>query len=583
MKKDSVFARLIRFTKPHGFFLLAALVSALLGVTLSLLVPVLVGRGVDQLLGPGAVDFPALARILVALGAAVLASALFQWLVSLCTNRVAYRTIQDIRVAAFDRLSRVPLKYMDGHAHGDIMARVVTDVDQISDGLIQGFTQLFTGVVTILGTIGFMLSINYQIALVVVLVTPLSLFVAAFIGKRTHRYFAQQSATRGELGGYIEELVGNQKVVKTFHYEQRAQAAFEAINARLYDCGVKAQFYSSLTNPCTRFVNAVVYAAVGIFGAVLCVTGGLSIGQLTSFLSYANQYTKPFNEITGVVTELQTALAAAKRVFALMDEPPERSDADLPALTQCDGSVTLSDVSFSYREDVPLIEHLNLAAQPGQRIAIVGPTGCGKTTIINLLMRFYDVQRGEIQLSGTPITSITRASLRRQYGMVLQESWLFSGTVRENIAYGRPEATEPEIIQAAKLAHAHGFIMRLEHGYDTLITEDGGNISQGQKQLLCIARIMLTHPPMLILDEATSSIDTRTELRVQQAFDTMMRGRTSFVVAHRLSTIRQADVILVMNSGRIVEQGNHQQLLARGGFYAQLYNSQFEPTESGEG
>ena len=574
--KRSVLTRLLGYTKPHLGYLVGALLSAAVGVTLSLLAPVLVGDAIDFIVDKGRVDFSSVARILVVLVATIVFSTLFQWLVTLCTNTVAFRTIKDIRTDAFAKLQQVPLKYIDGNSHGDIMARVVTDVDQISDGLLQGFTQLFTGIVTIVGTLVFMLSINYKIAIVVVLVTPLSLFVASFIGRRTHKQFREQSATRGELGGYIEEMVGNQKIVKAFHYEDRAQAVFEEINDRLYDCGVKAQFYSALTNPCTRFVNSIVYAAVGVFGAIGAVQGMLSVGQLSCFLSYANQYTKPFNEITGVITELQTAIASARRVFTLLDEPVESSDAELPALTDCDGTVALDHVDFSYRPETPLIEDLNLSVQAGQRIAIVGPTGCGKTTIINLLMRFYDVTGGEIRLSGHPVQAVTRSSLRRQYGMVLQETWLFHGTIRDNIAYGNEQATEEEIIAAAKLAHAHSFIKRLDQGYDTVISEDGENISQGQKQLLCIARIMLTHPPMLILDEATSSIDTRTEVRIQKAFAKMMEGRTSFIVAHRLSTIREADVILVMNNGHVIEQGNHQELLAKGGFYARLYNSQFE-------
>ena len=574
--KRSVLTRFLGYTKPHLGYLVGALLSAAVGVTLSLLAPVLVGDAIDSIVDKGRVDFSSVARILVILVVTIVFSTLFQWLVTLCTNTVAFRTIKDIRTDAFAKLQQVPLKYIDGNSHGDIMARVVTDVDQISDGLLQGFTQLFTGIVTIVGTLVFMLSINYKIAIVVVLVTPLSLFVASFIGRRTHKQFREQSATRGELGGYIEEMVGNQKIVKAFHYEDRAQAVFEEINDRLYDCGVKAQFYSALTNPCTRFVNSIVYAAVGVFGAIGAVQGMLSVGQLSCFLSYANQYTKPFNEITGVITELQTAIASARRVFTLLDEPVESSDAELPVLTDCDGTVALDHVDFSYRPETPLIEDLNLSVQAGQRIAIVGPTGCGKTTIINLLMRFYDVTGGEIRLSGHPVQAVTRSSLRRQYGMVLQETWLFHGTIRDNIAYGNEQATEEEIMAAAKLAHAHSFIKRLDQGYDTVISEDGENISQGQKQLLCIARIMLTHPPMLILDEATSSIDTRTEVRIQKAFAKMMEGRTSFIVAHRLSTIREADVILVMNNGHVIEQGNHQELLAKGGFYARLYNSQFE-------
>lgn len=579
MKVTVVLKRILSYTRPYLWYLVGALLCALLNVALTLLAPVLVGDSIDFIIAKGQVDFPSIARILFVLAGAILLGAFFQWVMTLCTNQLTYKTVRDLRVQTFHKLNAVPLRYIDGHSHGDIISRVVTDIDLISDGLLQGFTQLFTGVVTILGTLLFMLTINVKIALVVVLITPLSLFVASFIARRSHKMFREQSAVRGEMTGYVEELIGNQKVVKAFSYEERAQASFEEINRRLYDCGVKAQFYSSMTNPSTRFVNGVVYAAVGITGALAAMQGLLSVGQLSCFLTYANQYTKPFNEITGVITELQTAFASARRVFAVLDEPTESPDAQLPELKECDGRVTAEHVDFSYRPDTRLIEDLNLSVLPGQRIAIVGPTGCGKTTIINLLMRFYDVDAGQISVSGHPIDSVTRQSLRGCYGMVLQETWLFHGTIRENIAYGKPDAAEPEIVAAAKAAHAHSFIRRLPQGYDTVISEDGGNLSQGQKQLLCIARIMLLSPPMLILDEATSSIDTRTEIQIQKAFDKMMQGRTSFVVAHRLSTIQEADRILVMDAGRIIEQGTHAELLKKGGFYAKLYNSQFAPTQ----
>ncbi len=569
-----VFKRLLRYTRPYLGYLAGALLCAVASVTLTLRSPILIGRGVDRILGPGAVDFEGLALILLWLALTVAGSAFFQWLMALCTNIAAHRTVLDLRLEAFEKLHRLPLKYIDGNPHGNIMSRIVGDIEQISTGLLQGFTQLFTGVITILGTLLFMLSLNLGITLVVVLLTPISLFVAAFITGRTHHMFRSQSAIQGELSGYVEEMLGGQKVVKAFGYEQRAQQGFEALNADLYQVGVKAQLYSSLSNPCTRFVNGLVYAGAGIVGAITAIGGGISVGQLSSFLAYANQYTKPFNEITGVVTELQTAIASARRVFELLDEAEEADDSGLAVLKQTEGSVQLEQVSFSYDPDKQLIEGLNLQVNPGQRIAIVGPTGCGKTTLINLLMRFYDVTGGAIRVDGADIRSVTRGSLRRSYGMVLQETWLFSGTVRQNIAYGMPDATEEQIIEAAKAAHAHGFIRRLPKGYDTVLGEDT-SLSQGQRQLLCIARVMLSRPPMLILDEATSSIDTRTELRIQSAFALMMQGRTSFIVAHRLSTIREADMILVMKDGNIIEQGSHAQLLAQGGFYASLYNSQF--------
>ena len=575
----SVLKRLLRYAKPHAAFLLLALVSAIISVSLTLYGPILVGRAVDFVIGPDQVDFAAMLPILFTLAVTIVVSAAFQWLMTYCTNRVSYKTVRDLRIQTYEKINTLPLKYIDGHAHGDLISRIVNDVDQVSDGLLQGITQLFTGIVTIVGTLLFMLTISPVITVVVVLVTPLSLFVAAFIARLTHRQFVEQQATQGELSGFVEEMIGGQKTVKTFHYENRAEQQFEEINGRLYNCGVKAQFYSSLSNPSTRFVNNMVYTAVAAFGAVCAITGWpapLTIGQITSFLSYANQYTKPFNEVTCVLTQIQTAFASAERLFAVLDEASERPDSrDAAVLEHCEGDVAVEHLFFSYDPARKLIEDMNIAAHKGSRIAIVGPTGCGKTTIINLLMRFYDADRGSITVDGHNIQSVTRSSLRRQYGMVLQESWLFSGTVRENISYGREDASMEEVIAAAKKAHAHSFIMRLPQGYDTVISEDGGNLSQGQRQLLCIARVMLVDPPMLILDEATSSIDTRTEWKIQTAFEDMMRGRTSFIVAHRLSTIKGADLILVMNQGHIVEQGTHETLLAKGGFYANLYNSQF--------
>ncbi|BDF58878.1 sugar ABC transporter ATP-binding protein [Christensenellaceae bacterium] len=576
----TVIKRLLRYLKPYRGFLVFAVISAVVNVAMTLWAPVLIGRAVDLVVGRGNVDFAGIVPILLTLGVAIGLSVLFQWLMTLCTNQATYRTVRDLRIDIFNKLTKVPLRTIDGRAHGDLISRVVNDIDQISDGLLQGFAQLFTGVVTIVGTLLFMLSISIPIALVVILVTPLSFFVASFIAKRSFNMFRKQAEVRGEIGAYVEEMVGNQKVVKAFGYEDKAQKQFEEINGRLYYFGLRSQFYSSLTNPCTRFVNAIVYAAVGIAGALSSIGGGISIGQLSSFLIYANQYTKPFNEISGVVTELQNAFASARRVFEILDEPEETPDSpDAVVLKTSEGRVSLENVSFSYTPDRKLIEGLSLVTKSGERVAIVGPTGSGKTTIINLLMRFYDVDKGTISIDGTDIRTITRDSMRSMYGMVLQETWLFAGSVRDNIAYGKPQATEDEIIAAAKAAHAHGFIMRLENGYDTIIAEDGGNISQGQKQLLCIARVMLVRPPMLILDEATSSIDTRTEMQIQRAFEKLMEGRTSFVVAHRLSTIREADLILVMKDGHIVEQGTHRKLLEKNGFYARLYNSQFEKEE----
>lgn len=582
MRKENkvpVIPRLWAYAKPNGIFLFLGLVCAIISIALSLWMPILIGHGVDYIIGPGQVDFSGVMRYVIILGVNIGVTVVFQYLMSLCTNQITYKTIQNIRKDAFEKFNTVPLKYIDSHSHGDLMSRFVNDIELISNGLLQGLTQLFTGVVTILGTLAFMLSINMSITVVVVLVTPLSIFVAGIIARLSYSKFKEQSVVRGDLSGFVEEMVGNQKVVTAFSHEEKAEQAFEAINQRLYRCGVRAQFYSSLTNPSTRFVNAMVYAAVGITGAVSVIGGGLSVGQLSSFLSYANQYTKPFNEVTGVLTEIQTAFASARRVFALLDERPEPSDAELPALPPAEGAVCVEHADFSYQPDTRLIKDLNITAEPGQRIALVGPTGCGKTTIINLLMRFYDVNRGSIAVDGHPVKSVTRSSLRGQYGMVLQDTWLFSGTIRENIAYGRPDATDEEILEAARKAYADSFIRQLEKGYDTQIAEGGDNLSQGQRQLLCIARVMLTKPPMLILDEATSSIDTRTEVRIQNAFNDMMKGRTSFVVAHRLSTIRSADTILVMNQGRIIERGNHETLLAQNGFYTKLYNSQFEGNE----
>lgn len=574
--QKNLLKRLLSFTRPYLSHLALALFFAVVGVSMTLYAPVLTGRAIDLVAGKGAVDFQALKKILEALAGVVATAALSQWLMGLCTNKITYLTVRDIRVKAFDRLQKVPLRFIDTMPHGDILSRVAVDAEQVADGLLMGFTQLFTGIVTILGTIGFMAVINVKITLLVVFVTPLSLFVANFIAKRTFKFFKVQSETRGEMTALINETVGNLKLVKAFGYEEKSREKFEEINARLQNCGVKALFFSSITNPCTRFVNGVVYTLVGIVGALSAVAGVLSVGQLSCFLSYANQYTKPFNEISGVIAELQSALASAKRLFEIIDATPETPDAeDAVILRRADGTVDLEHVYFSYVPEIKLIEDLSLNVKAGQKIAIVGKTGCGKTTLINLLMRFYDVNAGSISVSKTNVEKMTRDSLRAQFGMVLQETWLKSGTVRENIAYGKPAASDYEIVSAAVAAHADGFIKRLPDGYDTVIGEDGGSLSQGQKQLLCIARAMLSLPSMLILDEATSSIDTRTEIYVQKAFDEMMKGRTSFVVAHRLSTIRRADLILVMDSGRIVERGTHAELLEKGGFYANLYNSQF--------
>lgn len=574
--QKNLLKRLLSFTRPYLSYLALALFFAVVSVSMTLYAPVLTGRAIDLVAGKGAVDFQALKAVLEVLAVVVATAALSQWLMGLCTNKITYLTVRDIRVKAFDRLQKVPLRFIDTMPHGDILSRVAVDAEQVADGLLMGFTQLFTGLVTIFGTIGFMAVINVKITLLVVFVTPLSLFVANFIAKRTFKFFKVQSETRGEMTALINETVGNLKLVKAFGYEEKSREKFEEINARLQNCGVKALFFSSITNPCTRFVNGVEYTLVGIVGALSAVAGVLTVGQLSCFLSYANQYTKPFNEISGVIAELQSALASAKRLFEIIDATPETPDAaDAKVLGHADGTVDLEHVFFSYVPEIKLIEDLSLNVKAGQKIAIVGKTGCGKTTLINLLMRFYDINSGRISVSKTNVENMTRDSLRAAFGMVLQETWLKSGTVRENIAYGKPLASDYEVVSAAVAAHADGFIKRLPNGYDTVIGEDGGSLSQGQKQLLCIARAMLSLPSMLILDEATSSIDTRTEIYVQKAFDKMMKGRTSFVVAHRLSTIRRADLILVMDTGHIVERGTHAELLEKGGFYANLYNSQF--------
>lgn len=568
--------KVLRYIKKYRFFVAMSVVLAAISVAASLYIPILSGNAVDLIIGKDNVDFTAIFAILVKIAVVVGIAALCQWVMNITNNRITYRVVRDIRNEAFEKLERLPLSYIDSHPTGEIVSRVIADVDQFADGLLMGFTQLFTGVLTIVGTLFFMFSVNVTITLVVLVVTPVSLAVAAFIAKRTYDMFRQQSQVRGEQTGFVEEMVGEQKVVKAFGREQKALAQFDEINERLRKCSLRAIFFSSITNPSTRFVNSLVYTGVGIVGALSVVSGGLTVGQLSCFLSYANQYTKPFNEISGVVTELQNALACAARVFELIEEQPQTPDAPTALkLTNATGSVGINNVSFSYDKSRPLIEGFNLAVKPGQRVALVGPTGCGKTTVINLLMRFYDVNSGSITVDDTDIKDITRKSLRRSYGMVLQDTWLKRGTIRENIAYGKPDATLDEVIEAAKAAHAHSFIKRLPNGYDTVIGEDGGAISQGQKQLLCIARVMLSLPPMLILDEATSSIDTRTEIKIQKAFAKMMQGRTSFIVAHRLSTIVDADVILVMKDGHIIEQGSHTELLAQNGFYTNLYNSQF--------
>ena len=571
-----VVKRILIYTAKYKRYLVGAFVFAIVSVCLTLLGPVLVGYAIDYIIGKGNVDFGSVGRILVGLICSTAGVALFQWLMSLCINRVSYYTVRDMRIDAYKKLSNVPLSYIDNNAHGDIISRIINDIDAVGDGLLQGVTQLFSGIITIVGTLGFMVAINFKIALVVVFVTPLSLFVAAGIAKLSAKMFSKQQRTQGEISGFVEEMIGNQKIVSSFSMEEQNEQEFRRINDELYVCGKNAQFASSLANPSTRFVNGIVYAAVGVIGALSAISGGLSVGQISCFLTYANQYTKPFNEVTGVISQIQTAIAGGARLFELMDSPDKTPDSEnAKPLENVKGNIEFNNVSFSYTADRPLIKEFNLKVKQGQRVAIVGPTGCGKTTLINLLMRFYDVCSGEIKIDGQPVQSFTTDSIRQSFGMVLQESWLFNGTVRENIAYGKEDATDEEIIAAAKAAYAHSFIMHLPNGYDTVIAEDGGNLSQGQNQLLCIARVMLSNPPMLILDEATSSIDTLTEQRVQLAFNKMMQGKTSFVVAHRLSTIKEADIILVMKDGNVIEQGKHAGLLAQGGFYAELYNSQF--------
>ena len=579
-QRKATLNRVLHKIRPYSAFVVCSLLVAAVSVAAQLYIPILCGDAIDKMLGKGNVDLAGVLRIAVSILVVAAVAALAQWLLSVCNNRITFSVSRDLRNEALRKIQTLPLSYLDSHPSGDIVSRMVADVDTFADGLLMGFTQLFSGILTILGTLLFMLRENVPITLVVVCITPLSLVVAGFLAKRSYGYFQSQSTVRGKQTALVNEMIEGQKVVQAFGHEAESLAAFDEVNGQLQDVSLKAIFFSSLTNPATRFVNNIVYAGVGLVGALYAVRGGITIGQLSVFLSYANQYTKPFNEISGVVTELQNALACAARVFELLDAEDQVPEAENAAALQPDGHVQLQDVSFRYLPDRPLIEGLSLDVQPGQRIAIVGPTGCGKTTLINLLMRFYDVNSGSIKVSGTDIRDVTRASLRGSYGMVLQDTWLRAGTVRENIAYGKPDATMDEVIAAAKAAHAHSFIRRLPDGYDTVIAEDGGNISQGQKQLLCIARVMLCLPPMLILDEATSSIDTRTEVRIQKAFARMMQGRTSFIVAHRLSTIREADVILVMKDGHIVEQGNHDQLLAQGGFYAKLYNSQFEGVQT---
>ena len=579
-QRKATLNRVLHKIRPYSAFVVCSLLVAAVSVAAQLYIPILCGDAIDKMLGKGNVDLAGVLRIAVSILVVAAVAALAQWLLSVCNNRITFSVSRDLRNEALRKIQTLPLSYLDSHPSGDIVSRMVADVDTFADGLLMGFTQLFSGILTIFGTLLFMLRENVPITLVVVCITPLSLVVAGFLAKRSYGYFQSQSTVRGKQTALVNEMIEGQKVVQAFGHEAESLAAFDEVNGQLQEVSLKAIFFSSLTNPATRFVNNIVYAGVGLVGALYAVRGGITIGQLSVFLSYANQYTKPFNEISGVVTELQNALACAARVFELLDAENQVPETENAAALQPDGHVQLQDVSFRYLPDRPLIEGLSLDVQPGQRIAIVGPTGCGKTTLINLLMRFYDVNSGSIKVSGTDIRDVTRASLRGSYGMVLQDTWLRAGTVRENIAYGKPDATMDEVIAAARAAHAHSFIRRLPEGYDTVIAEDGGNISQGQKQLLCIARVMLCLPPMLILDEATSSIDTRTEVRIQKAFARMMQGRTSFIVAHRLSTIREADVILVMKDGHIVEHGNHDQLLAQGGFYAKLYNSQFEGVQT---
>ena len=575
-KQTQTIIKILKYIRRYWGFLGISIILSAMTVVCSLYLPLLTGDALDLIIAKGAVDFAGIMQILQKMALMVVLTALAQWIMNVCNNKITYNVIRDVRKEAFQKLERLPLKYLDAHAHGEVVSRLITDVDQFADGLLMGFTQFFSGILTIFGTLFFMFAISGRITVAVVILTPISLVVASFIAKKTFSMFKLQSETRGEQTSLIEEMVGNQKVVQAFAREDETLEKFDEVNERLEKCSLKAIFFSSITNPSTRFVNSLVYATVAVVGAFLAISGGVSIGNLSALLAYANQYTKPFNEISGVVTELQNALACARRVFELMEEEPEIADAaDAIALEQTNGEVSLENVAFSYVPEQKLIENLNLKVKPGQRIAIVGPTGCGKTTLINLLMRFYDVKEGAIRVNDIDIRNLTRKSLRSNYGMVLQETWLRSGTIRDNIVMGKPDATDEEVIAAAKASHAHSFIKRLPDGYDTVVAEDGGNLSQGQKQLLCIARVMLCLPPMLILDEATSSIDTRTEIKIQEAFAHMMKGRTSFIVAHRLSTIREADVILVMKDGNIVEQGSHNELLMLNGFYAELYNSQF--------
>ena len=575
MKQKKTFFRVLRRIRPYSFFVILSILCGAVSVAAQLLVPIFCGDAIDYMLGIGRVDFEAVEKLIFSIALVTALSAAAQWVLAACNNRVTFCVSRDLRNEAMNKIQNLPLSYLDAHPSGDLVSRIIADVDTFADGLLMGFTQFFTGILTILGTLGIMLFLNPGITAIVVLLTPLSLFVAGFIAKRTYKYFGKQAKVRGEQTALINEMVEGQKVVQAFGYEEKSMEAFDEVNERLRDVSVKAVFFSSLTNPSTRLVNNIVYAGVGLASAMIAISGGITIGELSIFLSYASQYAKPFNEISGVVTEMQNALACAARILELVDVPDEMPDKENAAEFQSQGQVSLSHVSFSYDPDKPLIEDLNLEVKPGQRIAIVGPTGCGKTTLINLLMRFYDVRQGSIKIDGTDIRDMTRHSLRQNFGMVLQDTWLKAGTIRENIAYGKPEASMEEVIEAAKAAHAHGFIRRLPKGYDTVISENGGNISQGQKQLLCIARVMLCLPPMLILDEATSNIDTRTEIRIQEAFARMMKGRTSFLVAHRLSTIREADVILVMKHRHILEKGTHESLMARHGFYEKLYNSQF--------
>lgn len=579
MKNKSVVSKILKKIKPYYGYLLLALLSAVISVSLTLYIPVLTGQAVDNIIDAGKVNFENILQILIYIAVGIVGVTVFQWIMNYFTNIISYKTVRDLRREIFDKFNSVPLSYIDSHPHGDLISRVINDVDAVGDGLTQMFLQLFSGIVTIIGTLIFMLMIDWRIALAVVILTPLSLFVAAFIGKLSHKRFSEQQLLQGEISSYVEEHVGNQRIVKAFSYENRAIADFEKLNTKLYDVGFKAQFAGALANPSTRFVNAMVYAAVGIFGALTAISGSLTVGQLSCFLTYANQYTKPFNEVTGVLTQLQTGIAAAGRVFEVLEAENEAPDSpESPKISECKGNVKIENVSFSYIKEKPLIKNFSLDVKSGSKVAIVGPTGCGKTTFINLLMRFYETDSGKISIDGVDIKRLSRDNLRRQFGMVLQDSWLFCGTIMENLRYGNENATDEEIISAAKAAYAHSFIRRMPDGYNTVISEGGGNLSQGQKQLLCIARAMLTNPAILILDEATSSIDTLTEIRVQKAFAKMMKGKTSFVVAHRLSTIKESDVILVMKDGNIIEQGNHEELLKKGGFYSTLYNSQFAAT-----